>query len=137
MFDFGEFINAILSNVIIRLFQGVFGRMNKRILPTLSHYTIEAVRRRHQGLPFCFYECRGGIITPLPEPDSALTVMDDVPDEIYEEAVTRGTEQAKLGGFPNFDFKIKGAKYIYRVYASTVFFHSHTLAFYRRPRLFV
>ena len=137
MFDFDGLINAILSNVIVRLFQHFAGRLNKRILPTLSHYTTGAVRRRRQGLPFSFYECIGGIITPCHDPRSAHIDMEDVPHWLFKIAERLAKVQSEIGRIPSFDFNVKETKYIYRICTETDIFRSHTLVFYRRPRLFI
>ena len=137
MLDFDALINAILSNVIVRLCQHISGRLNRRILPILSHYTIGTIRRRRQRWPFCFYECSGGIITSFHDPKSAHIDMEDVPHWLFKIVERIAKVQSELGRIPSFDFNGKGPKYIYRICTETDVFRSHTLVFYRRPRLFI
>lgn len=140
MFD--EFINTFLSTLALSALAKIWkiGRRQNganRALHVLSHYTVRAVRRRHQRLPFSFYECIGGIIVPFSNPGSAHIDMDEVPHKLYKMAERLGKTQAKLGRVPNFDFNVKGSKNIYRVCTETDYFRVHTLVFYRRPRLLI
>ena len=136
-----EFFNTFLASLALeaskKIWKAVRDRDDNRILRALSHYTIETIRRRRQRLPFSFYECIGGIITPFHDPESAHIDMDEVPFGLYRRALRLAKVQAKLGKLPNFDFTVKGSKYIYRVCTETNFFRSHTLVFYRRPRLLI
>lgn len=137
-----EFINTFLSALAIATLAKIWKicrRQNgtNRFLHVLSHYTVEAVRRRRQRLPFSFYECIGGIITPFHDPKSAHIDMAEVPSVLFEKALRLGEVHATLGRFPDFDFTVRGSSYIYRVCTETHHFKSHTLVFYRRPRLII
>ena len=139
---FSDFINTLLSALALAILGKIWKaagghRDDNRISRVMSHYTTGALRRRHQKLPFLFYECIGGIITPFHDPKSAHIDMGEVPHELYKKAERLAKVQAKLGRLPNFDFTVKGSKHIYRVCTETDLFRSHTLVFYRRPRLLI
>ena len=126
-------VGGILVSIVVGVSKHMYGRINKRILSTLSHY-LGTVKRRRQGLACPLYECLGGIIVPLHDVDSAYFDMAAVPDWIYKAAEAAGRIYAKLGRLPDFDFKVQDGDHIYRICAEPGF-SSHTLAFYRRPRL--
>ena len=74
-----------------------------------------------------------GAITYNVPSKELVTDMEQVPRELYQRALNIVKSQAIPGRLPEFDQKIFGTRYTYRIVA-TLEWPSHILVFYRRPK---
>ena len=102
----------------------------------LFRYTLEVLERALSRKEFPLYECLGGIIVPMADPNRQQVDMDHVPDVLYQRALNMARTQVAQGVFPRFDLKVMEKKYLYWVHAGMEG-RVHVLSFYRRPRMFV
>ena len=130
LYDLGM---ATIANVIATCIVGL--AVYYFVRSGLFRYSLDVLERKWNGYSFPWYECIGGIISPLNESSDPHIDMDDVPDFLYEKALDMTKLYGALGRQPIFDIKIVGRRYSYWIYSNRDS-QVHILHFSRRPRFF-
>ena len=94
-----------------------------------------SMRRKRERIGVVWWEAIGGIIYNRLTKE-LVNDMEQVPPELYQRALNITKTQAVPGRLPEFDEKVFGSRYTYRVVAALEG-HSHVLAFYRRPKYWI
>ena len=123
---FKEVLTAFIAGCLVSL-------LTRWIRSDLWRYSLDVAQRIWDKDPHPLYECIGGIVVPIADPDKEHMDMDDVPRHLYKKALGLARIQVAQGMPPRFDLKVLGKRDLYLIYAGQSG-GIHFLTFYRRPR---
>ena len=127
MFD--ELIQAVIAGCVASF--AVYYFKTSR----LFRYSLDVLERVCNRQSFPLYECIGGIVVTLDEPNKRHIDMEEVPDALYQRALKLAEMQTAWDMPPIFDLKVMGKRHTYWIHAGRES-RSHVLTFFRRPRFF-